>query len=705
MSKTEKDYTLKVEKKTEVDKKIESTGIPVYMERYEFKSDEDKDRCLDEILKELDAIQAERDSINLEDKIDARENQYQGIMVEDSRLQFNLNRNITKPIVDRVANYIKQGYFKSDPVYSISPRPEYDKEGGRGVTERQQDFLDYKLDNLPFRSPESKTILCAVKQGTGILKISHFINQKKKRREERYIGQLEPVLDPTTHQPIIINGQALMENKGLKEFLSNWPEAERDYPGLVQQLKDQKEISIIAEYQDIIYNDPRPQFIELKNFYVRLSCEGYDGLSEQKLIAERKNYSWWELQQEAKKNNFYDIDQLVQDDKDKTKNRQGYEEEVFEIFEFTYYFQEDKDSDKDPIRLVVWASKEKKVIIGSVLYPHDFECYVPHYISAVNSGFYQPGLAEFTTDSHIAQSVLLNLLLGGVYIRNTITPVTKDSEVINQFLEKRFSHGIPIEAKPGDIDFLQKYMSQIDVGGIMNTMQFMKQGDEEVVGSSSLMSGNETPFDPQAPASKTMALLKMAGISVDEYISCMTPAFNQIAYVFLQLYYQMSTEGRKYRIKPERVVGDNPFGEISRADMIARTNIQAQAYAYDFDKLQSKKEDFALWQILRADPVFNSNPESVYNLARILVKNWSQKWNNNVDKLLPNPQEVQKKQLQIAIQAVSMYIQMVIKNSQETGVALEFDPRQLIAMVIQMQKESVTPPTKEELQARQENNA
>ena len=237
-----------------------------------------------------------------------------------------------------------------------------------------------------------------------------------------------------------------------------------------------------------------------------------------------------------------------------------------------------------------WASKEKKVVIGSMLYPHDVEYYIPHYIAAVKPGFYQPGLAEFTVDSHIAQSVLLNLLLGGIYIRNTITPVTKDPDVISQFLEKRFTHGIPIEAEPGKVDFLQKYMSQIDVNGIMSSMQFMKQGDEEVTGSSSGMSGQESPFDPTAPASKTIALLKMAGINVDEYIACMTPAFNNIAYVLLQIYYQMSTEGRKYAIKPAKVVGDNPFGELSRSDMIARTNIQAQAYAYDFDKLQAKKE-------------------------------------------------------------------------------------------------------------------
>jgi len=216
------------------------------------------------------------------------------------------------------------------------------------------------------------------------------------------------------------------------------------------------------------------------------------------------------------------------------------------------------------------------------------------------------------------------------------------------------------------------------------------------------MSGNETPFDPNAPASKTMALLKMAGISVDEYIATMTPSFNQIAYVLLQIYYQMSTEGRKYAIRPDRVVGDNPFGEMSRNDMIARTNIQAQAYAYDFDKLEAKKEDFALWQIFRADPVVNSNPEAVYNMARVIVKGWSPKWNNNVNKVLPPLKQFRQQQMMVAMQAVALYVQAVVQESQATGIAPKFDVRKLIAMVAQAQKESVTPASPEELKAREE---
>lgn len=696
MPKPEKDYSLTIETKTAVDERIEAKEVPIYEERCEL-NDEQKKRLSEEFDAEFKAIKAERDEEHLEEKWEALGNQYKGEMQEDSRMQFNLNRNITKPVVDRVANFIKQGFFKSDPIYSISPRPEFDKEGGDEVASKQQDFLDCKLDNLPFRSPVGKTILSATKLGTGILKITHVIKRVPRTREERYQGNpIQAGVDPQTKQPII-------RNKGLEEFLSNWPEAEKDYPGLVKQLQEGKEINIIAEYQDTVYNDPLPQFVELKNFYVRLACEGYEGLKSEKLFVERKNYTWWELEQEEKKEKFYDIDELIKikDDKDPNKKRANYERETFDILECTYFFKL-KPDDKDFTRIIFWYAEKERVVIGSILYPYDVIDYIPFYISDSETGFYQPGLAEFTTDDHIAQSVLLNLALGGIYIRNTVTPITDDQEVIDQFLEKRFTHGIPIQGKAGQIDFLQKYMPNIDVNAIMSIMQFMQQGNEAVTQSSSGMSGQESAFDPNAPASKTIALLKMAGVGIDEYIACMTPSFNQIAYVLLQLYHQMSSEGRKYKVRPERVVGSNPFAEISRNEMIARTNIQAQAFAFDFDKLQAKKEDFALYQILRVEPIFNQNSEAVYHLIRTIVKGWSPKWNNNVEKLLPGLQQFRQEQLKTAIAAVGVYVASVLQQSQVTGIAPQFDPKQLLALIGQMQREVVTPPTKEELQAREE---
>ncbi len=671
------DYKLTREKASPRDDAQEAKEIPIYLETLELTAKQKK-RLKEEFKAEFEAIEDERKTAHLEEKWDALQNQYKGKMVEDSRMQFNLNRNITKPVVDRVSNYIKQGFLKSDPIYSVSPRPEFDRQGGQAIADNQQDFLDYKLDSLPFRGPVGKTIHSAVKLGTGILKITHVVKQYQRKREARYSGK-----------------------EGLKQLLANWPDARTRYPDIVKNLEAGKEENLIEDFTDTTYNDPLPQFVELKNFYVRISTDGQEGLNDAKLIVERKNYSWWELEKEEAKGNFDDIDLLIQDKDDKEKKIDKHEKETFDILECTFFFKLD-EKDKEPSRITFWYAEEKEIIIGACLYSYDIMEYIPFYISDTETGFYQLGLAEFTTDSQIAQSVLLNLALGAIYQRNTITPITDNQDIIDQFHEKRWVHGIPLEAKAGSVDFLQKYMPQIDVMGMLNIMQFMKQQDEELVGSSSLMSGKENPVDPTAPAAKTIALLKAAGISIDEYIMTMTPAFNQVAYVILQLYYQASKEGRKYKIRSDRVVGSDIFAELSREDMIAKTNIQAQAYAYDFDKLEAKKDDIALWQIIRTDPAFNQNAEAVYEFMRTLVKGWSPKWNNNIDKIMPPLPQFRQKQMAIAVQAVALYVKAVVDQAKAANVKPEFNPQELLGVVMQMQKEAVTPPSKEELKAREE---
>jgi len=684
-----KDVTFEKEPASAMDEKQEKSGIPIYLENIEL-TEEQKKRLCEEIIEELDAIQKERDEKHLEEKWEALDNQYYGEIEEDTRLQFNLNRNITKPVVDRVANLIKQAFFKSDPKYSISPRPEFEREGGQEVCDKQQDFLDYKLDNLPFEAPEGKTIISSCIKGTGWTKLYHEIKREKRRREERYDGKPIPV-------GMDAQGKVVTENKGLKEFLANWPTAMKDYPGYVKDLVEGKEIKFIAEYYELTYNDPLLKNIAVKDLYVRLNTSGYEGMKDQRLIAERENYSYWKLKKEEKREKFYDIDKLVAEKDNPAQKVKNYASKDFDIFECNYFFKL-KEEDEEEVKLKVWIAKEKKLVIGAVYYPlYGVECdYVPHYICQVDNGIYQPGLAEFVTDSNIAQSVILNLALGGAYIRNTVTPIVPEgSDVNNQFLEKRWTHGIPLNAKAGEIDFLQKYMSPVDIPGLLNLLQFMKYDAEEVTGSSSLMSGKEAPFDPSAPASKTIALLKYAGISIDEYINCISPSFNEIAYIMLQIYYQMSSEGRKYKLNPERVVGMNPFAVISRQELVARTNIQAQAYAFDFDKLNAKKEDVSLFSIIRNEPLVARNPEAVYFVLKSLISNWSPKWKNLIDKVLPPLAQLKQQIAQTTLGAVAGYMEQKLKEAQMTGTAPVLKPEELLPIVAELQAQIATPPPEE----------
>jgi hypothetical protein len=457
----------------------------------------------------------------------------------------------------------------------------------------------------------------------------------------------------------------------------------------------------VASYKETTYNDPRAKFVNLKDFYVRLNTDGYAGLKTTKLIVKRENYNYWELLTEEKKGNFTDIEKLVSDEKTPDKKIANYENLDWDVLKCTYYFKLD-EKDEEATKIVCWISEEKKIILGVADYPwYAIDCvYIPYYYKKKYEGFYQPGIAEDLTDNNLAENAILNLTLEGAYIGNTVTPITKDPKVMAQFLEKRFTHGVPIEGDAKNIDFLQKYMRPTDIGGLI--MQYLVKGDDDASHITSGMSGQETPSDPNAPASKTIALLRQSGIDIDDFIMHVIPSFNEIGYILLNMYYQMSKEGVDYQPRPERVVGKNPFATLERNDMIARTNLQAMAYAYQFDKVNEKNEDLALYQVVRQEPLIAKNPEAVYTLLKNIVENWSVKWKNISNKLLPSLSDFKKMQVQTALQGVALYVKSVLDNSKMTNTEPEFDVKALLPVIADLEAMLVTPPSEEAIKAKQQ---
>lgn len=695
-------YSLATNKDKPTEQDLEK-ALPIYYEQLKLEK-ADKDRISKEIFDEFEEIKKERDEKKLEQKWDMLDAQYEGKVEEDDRHMFNLCRKVTKVKVKRVVSKVMKAFMQSDPKFAITPRPEFMKQGGTEVCDKQSDFIDYKLDNLPFRKPMGQTVHSAVNKGTGFLKVYHLIKRENRKRDETYKGTPEVVgVDPKTKQPII-------KNEGLEEFLRNWPEAPKDYPGYIEKLAKGEEINIVAEYTETTYNDPAFKNINLKDFYARVDTEGYEGLKTTKLTVERQNYSYWELKKEEKRGFFEDIDELLYDEKetgkDKVKKDKA-ENQNYAILECVFYTKL-KDSDEDEVKCVFWVSEEKKVIIGSIMYPYyGIDCYyVPFYISDELSGLYGPSLSEDLTDSNIAENAILNHVLEAAWQKNLITPIVPEgSEIQKQFLEKTWAHGIPLITGPGEsVDFLQNHIPQTDIGGMLNLLQYLIQGDDDVSGVSSLMSGRESPIDPNAPAQKTMALLAESGENVSEYIMSMLPSFNLVGEILLQMEFQMSTDGVKYRAKPERVVGNNPFSTITRAEMIAKTCIQSQAASFAFDNLEENKKDLALYSIIRQEPLVVRNPESVYIFLKNIIKKFSPKWAVLVDTVLPSPQDFKKQLTTTAVQAVGLFVQKTLTDAKMTGVAPKFDPKALLTMASEMQSELATPPSPEVIKERKKTN-
>jgi len=168
------------------------------------------------------------------------------------------------------------------------------------------------------------------------------------------------------------------------------------------------------------------------------------------------------------------------------------------------------------------------------------------------------------------------------------------------------------------------------------------------------------------------------------------------------MYAQLADEDIPFRIRASRVTkGDKPFSNISRADLKAKTNIQTRAAAYAVDELQMQKALMSFYQMIRQEPMFASNPEAVNSLLRSIGKAWSPQIKNKIDQILPTNQELQQKVLEASIQAVKQYVEVEVLKSESTGQEVTFNPKLLIETVQQYIKEVATPPSKEEVEAKE----
>ena len=290
-------------------------------------------------------------------------------------------------------------------------------------------------------------------------------------------------------------------------------------------------------------------------------------------------------------------------------------------------------------------------------------------------------------------------MLEMAWIETTVTPVIKEgSSVEKQLMSRRWNHGVPLVV-PRDasevskeITFLPKPQSQ--AAGMIPIIQYLLKQDDDVSGVQSPMTGRESPTDPRAPAAKTIALMKMSGLNIEGYIKCALPSFNEIATIILALNYQMTENSRAFltRNLAQEVTNTDPFKHITRQQMVAKTMIKSQAYAFALDKIQEKQQNIALYSVLRSEIAARGDAESLDNLVRSLVESWSPQWKARVDKIWPSLDQFKKRQMQMALKGVTAYMQQLTQQEGVTGVQANPQAQKLISMMQQLQQLSMMAP-------------
>ena len=576
---------------------------------------------------------------------------------------------------------VKEAFLpEGGDIVDVSPRPDIGRKDGFEIAERQQQFLDYEMDeNIKPEMAIEKISRSAAKKFVGIGKLCWSFKQQIRRREEHWEAKMVPV-------GVSQDGVPVMDNEGLRNFLNAYPDAPKRYPAQVAALLAGKSIDIVVQYKEMIANNPELKYVKVEDFYVRNCCDYNKGLSTEHLIGERQQYSYWELKKMEADGDFENVDKLWTDAGSDSEGN-DHTTKTYDVMEFTTYLKLN-ESDEEDTKMKCWFSEEKEEFLGAILYPYyavDSD-YIGFWLALNDKGFYgdAEGLMFDLRDTHIAQDALISLLLHSIYIRNVITPIVKEgSEVEQMFLDHQFKTGkpLPVDDLTDDVSKAMAFVQwpAMDTNGALVMLEKMKRIGSDVTRVSDLVTGGESVIDPTAPASKTIAMLQQSGIGIKDYIRTFLPSFNIFAGNLLQLYFQMSTEDRGYRInkRSQSVTGANPFGNIRRDDMAARTVVQSRAAAFAFDKLNEKKEAMAAYQLISTNPYAARQPKVLFKALKVFLGTFGGRWKNIGDVDLLSPEDFDKQQMQVAMQAIQALFQQAEQSKKVTGVAP--DPRQVMA--------------------------
>lgn len=667
----------------------EDENIPQYKKKIDL-TDEQIIRLRKEVFDHFEALKQQRSP--MEKKWDNLDAQYAGEMENNTQSEFALDVPVTPTKIDILVSMGLKAFLKSDPVYAVTSRPGTIRKGQDMVAEHQEDYLDYLFDEeISLEDELRPTLDCSALKGVGFLKIPYHYQQKAKKREEHYSGK-----DP--------------ENE-IKRLLQNYPHAmdptSKDH-WIVKKLIDRKDVHFAAEFNETVYNNPKPSHVAITDFWADKDISNYDELCDAQITIEAQHYTWWELKKMEKDGDLENVDEMkYSPGKDPGENSSlitDYKTRKQDIIEVVYCFNEKEESDNpdDEIRIVCWFGVESKAYLGAINYPYyGVECYyIPFHCKKRKKGLWKSGVGETLTSSHLAQNALLNFTLTGAWIQNTVTPIVKEgSPVAAQFLEDRFTHGVPIEVKADvggiaeELNFLDK--PNVHSGELINLLMFLAKYDDDRTRISPGTSGKESPTDPNAPAAKTLALLELSKEAIGDYIDAWAPSFNKIGEISLQLIYQMSREGRKYRhrMRAGAVTGADPFLMISRDEMVAKTNIQTQAMTFAFDKLREKQENLALFQTIGAH--VSTKPQAFWELVRTLIKSWSPTWKNKVDQVWPSPEEFNRQQIGTAVQGLQLYLQQIQQQRKLTGAEPQVNMQDFLGLMTQLQAAQMQPPQEE----------
>jgi len=613
-------------------------------------SEEERDLYTNHICKRIDEILEDSDRKEMIEKVAEWRNQYYGAVEETSfpwSGAYNLDTRLTPKIQDAVVAQTEEAFDDVPTRWTVGPVTNAQM---LPVRDKQEKVLDYYEDTEMSNNEDLEAI-----------------------RHDAFLLGLgwEAVLFERKFERV----RELKIYKTLEEFIADFPDGALQYPKYLEQLALGGEIKITSESNREVRRSPVRRHIEFEDVICPTDAKGVEGVNNTDFRGRRVMMKYTEIK------DLEEYGDYIKGASERLKykpelGRNGefiedkeYNDKDFETFEIIYDIYLTIDGKRRKVRTLWNIEKEHKLCLRAIRYPynHNRSYLIPHSIKYTSKGLYQDGMGRMLQDIHIAGNATINHILNSSVLANSLSLKAREgSDAARRIMEHRWYPGSVLELQNMD-DAQQFQFSTPNLQSLISMFGIIEKFAQDVSGIVNYQLGVESPEDPEAPASKTIALMRKAEIKLRRYIKNLKRSEDEAGYQALRLIYQYVSPERLSQIIGERVDETKQF-------LAPPMTVITNSSGFAIEKIFEKRDDMTMAKLLAQTP-FIQDPEILSKLIYTLSKSFGSNWDKKIIGIVPSPEEIAQQKAQ-AQQAELMKKMDVAKQATTQALDMGASPEE-----------------------------
>ncbi len=380
------------------------------------------------------------------------------------------------------------------------------------------------------------------------------------------------------------------------------------------------------------------KYVDIRNLYVRVSP---GDLNKHKLIAEKIVMTWSEL------NKYFINEKFDNTIADELRTKQDYNTRRYTVWQCRVLFDYNNDNEEEKCIVFLLDMDEpdtKRVkefdnasitsmkYLAGIKYPfnHNREYYIPYRIRPIKDFVYGESLPYMLRNSSKAIDASWNQTVDSGSLVNAPVFVCKENSTFDPTLKKWQPGAIWWVKDPNDIKSLT--VSNPNARLPIEFVDRLMRHQELDSGISTYNTGQESSFDPRAPAAKAMMLLQESNLRIEEYINNLHDSNVQLFVIFDKLFKQYY-DNETYRI------GDI---EINPEIIYSEVEFLPQMSSMTMNKALERENNMEMLKFVSGIPMVWNDLNKQRLCLEIVFRSMNDQWGTNADKLLPSKEEIEQ---------------------------------------------------------------